>query len=301
MNKRFFSILAGMCLCLVPGVALAQMVGVIMPAADVPYYVAIQKELEADLAKQGLAVDMLVQRPAPNEMAWKNSTRKLMTLEAKAIVAYAAGTALAAMSETHDLPIVFCGVFDSAGVGLAGGNIAGVEAKVPLKVLVTHLRKMTNFTKLGVLFSSDEVDSVQQVEAVAGLGVSIVKIDAVMGASSIAFPRDIQAVLLTSAGVVQNVKAIAGIVEKARAAKIATASVLGGCAEHGILISLAASTRQQAHEAARMVSGVLQGALPSSLPVVRGNKVELTVNLIEANALGLNVPFEVIATAKVIK
>jgi len=347
MNKRLLIILSGICLLLAPGVAQAKMIGVIMPAANVPYYVAIQKGFEAELKKQGVAVvpmevqkpvpkeetgwvnfarrnipyygsiqegteaalvrqglqvlEMAVQRPAPNEMSRKNSARTLMTLDATLFLTYGAGTTSAALSETHELPIVFCGAFDPAGTGASGKNVTGVEATVSLKILVNHLRKMTNFTKLGVLFSSDEVDSVRQAEAVAGLGVKVVKIDAVRGADSIDLPSDVQALLLTCAGAVQDQKVIERIVEKARAAKIATASVLGGCAELGILISMAANPEQQAQELAKLVSAILKGASPSSLPVVDGSKIELTVNLAEANALGLNVPFEIIATAKAIK
>lgn len=324
------------------------MIGVVMPAANVPYYLAIQKGFEAELTKQKVAVvplvvqkpapkesketgwtslarnipyysaiqegvkavlvgqgmqvlEMAVQRPAPNAMSRKNSARTLLALEPALILTYGTGTTMAALSETHDLPIVFGGAFDPAGVGATGKNITGMEAKVPLKVLVNHLQKMTNFTKLGVIFSSDEVDSVQQATAVADLGVKIVKIDAVQGADSIVLPPDVQAVLLTCAGVVQDQKAIARIVEKARTAKIATASVLGESAELGILISMTADVEQQAQELAKLVMAVLSGASPSSLPVVSGNKVDLTVNLAEAEVLGLTVPFEVIATAKVIK
>ncbi len=329
MFKRLSFLIAGICLVLAPGGAVAELVGTVMPSANIPYYVAIQKGLEGEIEKLGMRVvtvelkptpegamptvdsvlhkggsivDMLVQRPTPSEMSWKNSFRKLVALEAKVIVAYGAGTALAAMGETHELPIVFCGAFDPAGTGVYGKNITGVEAKVPLKILVSHLQKMSNFEKLGVLFSSDEADSVQQAQAVAGLGIPVVKIDAAMGVDSIALPEDIQAVLLTCAGAVQNQKAIMRIVEKARAAKIVTASVLGGCVEYGILLSMAPSTQQQAQEAAKMVVNVLRGGEPSTIPVVRrSNKVELTINLAEADALGLNIPFEVIATAKIIK
>lgn len=299
--KRSCLIIAGMFLMLIaPGVVVADMVGTIMPSANVPYYAAIQKGLEAELARLGVAAEMMVLKPSPNEMAWRNSTRKLVTLEAKAIVAYGAGTALAAMSESHDLPIIFCGAFDPSGMGLAGKNISGVESKVSLKILVNHLKKLSNFTKLGVLFSSDEADSVRQADAVAGIGFDTLMSD-VKGADGIALPPGVQAVLLTCAGAVQNQKVVEEIVEQAKAGKIATASVFGGSAELGILLSLSASAEQQAQETAKMVAAVLKGESPSRIAPVVGRKVELAINLAAAEALGLKVPFEIIATAKAIK
>ncbi len=274
------------------------MVGALMSSADVPYYVAIQKGLEEELAKQGAAVKMSVQKPSASEMAWKNSVRKLVTLEAKAIVAYGGGTAVTAVAEAPDLPVVYCAVFGPAAV--TGKNVTGVEAKVPLQVLVNHLKKISNFTKLGILFSSDEPDSVKQAEAVAGFGGDVVKTD-VKGLDSIALPAGVQAVFLTCAGAVQNQKAVAGIIEKARAGKIATAGVLGGSAELGVLVTMAASAEQQAQETAKIVAGILKGGAASSFPAVSGSKVELTINLVEAKAMGLTVPFEILGTAKVIK
>ncbi len=301
MKKTLLLMIAGMCWLSMPAVAFAEdMVGAIMASADVPYYAAIQKGLEDELGKQGASVKMLLQKPAPNEMAWKNSARKLVTIEAKVIVAYGGGTALATIAEAPDLPVVYCAVFDPAAVGVSGKNVTGVEAKVPLQALVNHLKKISNFTKLGVLFSSDEPDSVKQADAVAGLGVDVVKTD-VKGMDPIALPDGVQAVFLTCAGAVQNETAVKGIVEKARAGKIATASVLGGSAELGILVSMSASAEQQAQETAKIVAAILKGGAASASPAVSGSKVELTINLVEAKALGLSVPFDILGTAKVIK
>jgi len=300
MNKTILLLIAGLGLLASSVAARAEdMVGAIMPSANVPYYVAIQKGLEEELTKAGASVKMTVQKPAPNEMAWKNATRKLVTLEAKAIVVYGSGAALAAMGEAPDLPVVFCGAFDPAGAGVTGKNVTGVEAKVPLQALVGQLKKISNFTKLGILFSSEEVDSVKQADAVAALGGDSVKTDVKGG--TITLPDGVQAVFLTCAGAVQNEEAIKSIVEKARAGKIATASVLGGSAELGVMISLAASVEQQAQETAKIVAGVIKGGGAASFPVVSGSKAELTINLVEAKALGLTVPFELLGTAKVIK
>lgn len=300
MMKKLFLMIAGIWFFLTPAAVLAESVGIIMSTGNVPYYTAIQKELTDELGKLGASAEMMIQKPSPNEMAWKNAARKLVTLEAKVIVTFGGGPSLAAITEAPDLPVVYCGVFDPAGAGIAGKNVTGVEAKIPLAALIGHLKKISNFTKLGILFSSDEADSVKQADAVAALGGDTVKTD-VKGLDTISLPDGVQAVFLTCAGAIQNEDAIKGIVEKARSGKIATASVFGGSAELGILIAMTASAGQQAQEVAKIVAGVLKGGAASSFPAVSGSKVELSINLAEAKTLGLNVPFEILGTAKVIK
>lgn len=300
MKNQILFLLAGMSLLLSSAAAEAEdMIGAIMSAPNIPYYMAIQKGLEEELTKAGVGAKVGVQKPAPNEMAWKNSARKLVTLEAKAIIAYGASVALAAKSEAPDLPVAYVAAFDPAGAGLSGGNVTGVEAKVPLQALIGQLKKISNFTKLGILFSSDEPGSVQQADAVAALAGDSVKTDVKGGAISL--PDGVQAVFLTCAGDVQNEDAIKAIVEKARAGKIATASVFSGSAELGVMITLAASAEQQAQELAKIVAGLLKGGGAAGSPAVSGSKAELTINLVEAKALGLTVPFELLGTAKVIK
>ena len=51
-----------------------------------------------------------------------------------------------------------------------------------------------------------------------------------------------------------------------------------------------------------MAAKVIKGAKPSSLPVEQPKKIEMIINLKEATAMGLKVPFELLTSAtKVIK
>jgi putative ABC transport system substrate-binding protein len=95
---------------------------------------------------------------------------------------------------------------------------------------------------------------------------------------------------------------IDGIVKAARAAKIPTAAAMGGVEESGILLTLCAAPQAQGKEAAGIVAEVINGSKPSSIPVKESGKVEMIVNVREAKALGLNVPFDLLMSAtKVIK
>jgi len=278
----------------------AEQAGALMATGGVPYYLAIQQGIEEELAKdKNVRAAMFIERPAPNEMAWRNATRRLVTLEAKVIIAYGGGAALAAMAEAPDLPVVFCAAFDPAASGLSGVNVTGVAAKAPLFPLVSVLQKISNYQKLGILFSSGEADSVRQADIVASLGGNVVKTD-VKGLDTIFFPDDVQAVFLTCAGAVQNQKAVAGIVERARAGKIATASVFGGSAEQGILVSMFVPAEEIARKTAKIVAGVLAGGRLSGTPTLSsGSKAELVINGPEAKALGFVIPSDILSHAAI--
>lgn len=298
----------GRCLGIIIGVVLfplsaeADQVGVIMAARGVPYYLAIQKGIEEELAKEKeVRAEMLIERPAPNEMAWRNATRRLVTLESKVIIAYGGGTALAAMAEAPDLPVVFCAAFDPASSGVVGANVTGVAAKAPLFTLVNTLHKISRYQKMGIFYSSSEVDSVRQADIVASLGGNVVKTD-VKGLDTILFPDDVQAVFLTCAGAVQNQTAVAGIIRRARASKIATASVFGESAEQGVLVAMSVPALEIAKKTAKIVANVLAGAKISGAPLLSsGSKAELVVNGVEANNLGFTVPDEILIQARVIE
>ncbi|MBA3015975.1 MAG: hypothetical protein KKD63_13915 [Proteobacteria bacterium] len=282
--------------------AFSAQVGVIMAAGGIPYYLAIQRVIEEELAKEkDVRAEMIIERPAPNEMAWRNATRRLVTLESKVIIAYGGGTALAAMAEAPDLPVVFCAAFDPAASGIVGANVTGVATKAPLFALVNSLHKISNYRKLGILYSSSEVDSVRQAEIVASLGGNVVKTD-VKGLDTIFFPDDVQAVFLTCAGAVQNQQAITGIIERARAGKIATASVFAESAEQGVLIAMSVPAEEIARKTAKIVAGVLAGGRLSGAPLLSsGSRAELVINGGEARNLGFAIPSEILTQARVVE
>ena len=62
-------------------------------------------------------------------------------------------------------------------------------------------------------------------------------------------------------------------------------------------MSYGANLPAQFRRAAELVDKILRGAKPSELPVEQPTKFELVVNLITAQALGLDVPATLLARA----
>src|SRR4051794_2437156 len=77
---------------------------------DLPRYRDAHKSFMKALVLKGYDqsnVEVITQVPNPDPISWANSIRKFNAIGADIIVAYGASATLAAMHETHDIPVVF--------------------------------------------------------------------------------------------------------------------------------------------------------------------------------------------------
>lgn len=280
----------------------ADVVGAMMPTKNVPYFMAVHDAMVKELASLGVGAEVVLQKPAPSEMAWKNATRKLVMLGAKVIVAYGSETALVIIKENAEVPVVYAAAYNPEQCGITG-KVTGMGATVPMDGLIDNLKKISNFTRLGILYSSDEIGSVKQMEVAEALaqqkGAKVIRIDT-KGTDNYDL-GGADAVLFTSSASINQTENLEAILAKARSQKVATASVFCASCQNGVLISLSANPLQQGKGAARMVAEILKGKNPRDIPPDNAPESETTVNLKEAKDLGFSIPFELLGTAKVVK
>jgi len=229
-------------------------------------------------------------------------------LEAKVEVIVAAQTSAieAARKQTSTVPIVFVAAFDPVGNGFAkslsrpGLNMTGVSNNVPniaprqlelvalavphaerVAVVLNHRNRATGQArreyeaaaqKLGIELRVIQAGTAEQLLAAVGaarsLGVQalVVQADGIFFQSRAALVRTLAAQKLPALFTqVQNVEA-------------------GGLMSYGPDIS--ASYRRGAH----YVDRLLKGAKAAELPIEPPTKIELTINLKAARALGLTLP-----------
>lgn len=306
-RHALFAVLA-LVLAAAPAPSADRSVGVIM-SGNLDFYQELNKAFIGALAKEGFdyrAVDTLLQMPSPDLMSWTNAARKLTVSGVSALVTYGAPATLAAIRETRSIPLVYAGVYDPAAVGATGRNVTGISARVSMTNALKHLKKLTPFARLAVVYNEQEPDSVRQMQELIQLEAQYhfrtVKLDArkTKDVRRLVFTGRADAVFVSTSAVANQ--ELDTLVRNAHAAGIPTVSLLGGTAEHGVILSLAPNVKEQGEAAARMTARILRGERPAAIAPEEPQHVELTLNQKEAEAMGLKIPAELLAdAARVIK
>jgi putative tryptophan/tyrosine transport system substrate-binding protein len=223
------------------------------------------------------------------------------------IVATATPAALAAKAATTTIPIVFEGGMDPVGVGLVpsldrpGGNITGVtqlNLEVSPKRLELLHELVPNAKVIAFLNNPDLGASVKgetaDVQAAARkLGVEL----HVLSANT---DRDFDAVFaklveLRAGGLVIG-SSVFFVARQEQLAALTVRYAMPAVFENrqfvaaGGLMSYGGSLPDAYRLAGIYAGRVLKGEKPGDLPVQRGTKIELYINLKSARALGLSVP-----------
>lgn len=306
LKSLFFSLLvAGYILVALPAFAAEKTIGVIL-TGSIPYYKEIHKAFMEGLASAGFGparVEVVLQTPMPEAMSWTNSARKLVAIGSDVVVCYGAPATLAVMNETSDVPIVFAGVYDPQSSGITGKNTTGISSKVSVATLIKNLKSIAKFSTLGVIYSDAEKDTVlqanevKQLEGNFGFHSSKINFKKTGDVSKIG---NVDALFLTTG--CAAMQCINNIIGTARKEKMPTVTTIGGGENNGIILTIAANPAEQGREAAERAAKILKGAKPSSLPVEQPKKIDMIINIKEANDMGLKIPFDLLSAAtKVIK
>jgi putative tryptophan/tyrosine transport system substrate-binding protein len=188
-----------------------------------------------------------------------------------------------------------------------GGNVTGIApyvAGLPAKQMELAREVVPSAAKIGVLTNLSDAKAPAQWEELAAagqeLGLNVVGAEARtpddLDAAFQSMTRqrvDVVIVLQTSM-LVSERRRIAALAATARLPAIY------GYREHvddGGLVSYGVDLRACFRRGAYYVDKILNGAMPSDLPVEFPTKVELVINLKTAKALGLDVPPSLLARA----
>ena len=237
---------------------------------------------------------------------------EFVRLKVGVIVTWGTPTAIAAKQATSVIPIVVAAMGNPVGAGIVaslarpGGNVTGLSGMVSdlaskrlelLREVVPSLRRLAVLANIG---NPAVVLELREVQSVAGaLGLEVVT-------SEIRQSKDIAAAfkvlksgvdalyVCTEPVVFTNVIPINIL---AAAARVPTMHARREYVEAGGLISYGTNVPDMFRRAAEYVDKILRGAKPSDLPVEQATKFELVINLITAQALGLDVPPTLLARA----
>jgi putative tryptophan/tyrosine transport system substrate-binding protein len=232
-----------------------------------------------------------------------------------AVIAAISGTpaALAAKAATASIPIVFAMGSDPVAFGLVSsfnrpeGNVTGATfftAGLGAKRLELLRELVPTAKTVAVLMNPDnppgaaDLTNVQAAADMIGLRAMIfnASTDREIDTAFTSFGRERPDALFVGPDplfLVHREKLVGLVAHHAVPAIYADREI----AEAGGLMSYGAS-RQDAYRQAGIYAGrILKGEKPADLPVVRGTKFELLINLKTAKALALNVPDKVLVAA----
>jgi putative ABC transport system substrate-binding protein len=237
---------------------------------------------------------------------------ELVSLRPDLILAIGTAAARAAKDATQTIPIVFARSADPVGYGLVpslarpGGNVTGVSlqaVEINGKRLQLLSMAVPDAKRVGALWNpSDQLaPNFTEIEGAArSLNLELVPA-AVSGLDDI--EPALQAMVEQHAGALILVPPILinehynELVEFVVKARFPAMFISREDVEKGGLMSYFPSFPDMLRRAAAYVDKILKGAKPADLPVEQPTKFELAINLKTAKALGLTIPYTLLARA----
>lgn len=225
------------------------------------------------------------------------------------VLAVATPSAQAAMQNITDVPVLFTAVTDPVAADIVesneapGSNVTGTSDMSPVAeqiALVTEIDPGAE--KLGIVYSSGEVNSEVQVElareAAAAEGMEVVE-QTVTNAGELKQATealgDVDAIYTPSDNLV--VSGLGSIISVAEERGIL---VIGSDAQHvegGAAATLGIDYEQLGYQTGEMAVRVLEGADPATMAVETQGEFEMTVNPAAAERFGFELPQEMLDRA----
>lgn len=239
---------------------------------------------------------------------------QLVNNESDIILAIATPAAQAAAGKTTEIPIVVTAVTDPAASGLAesneapGGNVTGASDLTPVEEQIKLLQKLLPDAKrVAILYNSSEVNSEFQAELAikyleeAGLEYEV---------TTVPETNLIQSVVQSLAGKVDVIYAPTDnmIAEGMTAvASVATENgipcIVGeeGMVTSGGLATYGINYFNLGKQTGAMAARILNGEDPATMPVEYLTEGELIINTTAAEQLGIEIPQDLLDTAKIVE
>jgi putative ABC transport system substrate-binding protein len=237
----------------------------------------------------------------------------LVALKPDVIVVLGINVALNLKQATSTIPIVVYATSDPVDGGLVtnlarpAGNITGAVSALGPEVASKRLQLLKDavptVTRIGYLYDTD-ANHVRTYErartAAVDLGIELLPLqvrtqDDFVAAFAAAQRGHADAIFIGEGALINSQQS--RILEFSTANHLPSMGTGSSCIPLGCLIAYAESDLEIWRRVADYVDRILKGADPGSLPMVPSAKLDLTINLKAAKALGITIPPSLIAQA----
>ncbi|MFC0308620.1 ABC transporter substrate-binding protein [Gallibacterium trehalosifermentans] len=280
------------------------------PALD-----AVRQGALAELKKEGfeegknLKVDF--QSAQGNTATAAQIARKFVGDKPDVILAIGTPSAQAAAAATRHIPIVFSAITDPVAAKLvkswqaSGGNVTGASDTLPIQPQIDLIKKLIpNLKTIGFVYSSGEVNSTvvlkQLQEAGKTNGFTVIEAPAPRTTDISTAARSLKGrvdVIYTSPdnGIVS---AYESLYKSALDAGIPLIAADTTTVARGAIAALSNNYYTLGEETGKIIASILKGEKPGNIPVKTMDKLDLLLNLKSAKAFGVQVPQELVDSAK---
>ena len=219
------------------------------------------------------------------------------------ILSIATPTSQAAAKATSDIPIIFAAVTDPVAAELVtdanapSGNITGVSDMLPVEPHLELIKEVVPDVKtVGLLYNAGETNSVALVEkekeAAAAMGLEIVEATAANSSEVLAAAQSLvgrcEAIsVLTDNTIVSALESVVKVCEENQIPLIAGDI---DSVERGAVAAYAFDYEDHGYQAGLMAAKVLDGTPISDIPVEYAQNLQLAINELAAEAMGVTIP-----------
>ncbi|WP_412989123.1 tryptophan ABC transporter substrate-binding protein [Pediococcus siamensis] len=287
----------------------------ILQLMNQPALAQIQKGVIAGLKSEGYVKGKTIkidyQNAQGNQSNLKSMSEKFANENADLMIGITTPSSQALADVTQKTPIVLGAVTDPKGAGLVKneqqpeGNITGVSDQAPLKEqLDLVLKLMPNLKTLGIIYTSSDNSAVTQYKLFKQL---CEKAHVTLKAYSIANSNDLNQVSQTMLNNVDAVyvptdNTIAGamqtLVKNANNANIPVFPAVDSMVKQGGVATYSVNQYKLGVMTGKMAGKLLKGKKVRNTPVEYVKHGDLTINLKQAQKLGIHIPESLIKTAK---
>lgn len=263
--------------------------------------------VENALDAAGISYDVQIGSSGSADADCQSYAAQMVAGDYDMIIAVATPAALAAysavQSASSDIPVIFCAVSDPVSAGLVqsmdapGNNCTGTADSFDIAgqlELITQLQP--NLTKLGVIYTTSESNSLSQLERLkeqcSALGITVVE-KGITDASELAsvsasLVTDVDAITnLTDNNVVENMSVV---LEQANSAGIPVYGSEIEQVKKGCLASASIDYVALGEETGRIAIDVLGGQSAATYPVVTVDESFSVINTDVSSQLGITIP-----------
>ncbi|MTI80787.1 MAG: ABC transporter substrate-binding protein [Firmicutes bacterium] len=236
--------------------------------------------------------------------------RKLVQDESDLVLAIATPSAMTMANETSEIPILITAVTDPVSAKLVdslekpGTNVTGTTDMNPVKDQLALIQDIVgDVEKVGIIYNSSEINSQVQVDmadkAAPELGLELVKVtitasSEVMQAAQSLVGKVDAIYLPTDNMVISSLPAVLKVAEENQIPVVAGES---NSVENGALATIGINYYELGRTTGEMALEIIDGKAPTEMPIQSQEGSDIVVNLKAAQAMGVEVPQEIIDKA----